>query len=347
MSLEDLLRRMSREGSLVEPGPGGTLRCLACGHRCVVPEGRSGVCKVRFNVAGKLMVPDGYVAGLQIDPIEKKPFYHVRPGSRTLSFGMLGCDYHCRFCQNWLSSQALRDPASSARPQECSAAQLIQLAKEGGAPIVTSTYNEPLITGEWAVEVFRLAKAAGLRTALVSNGNATPEALANLKPWLDFCKVDLKGFDDARYRRVTGGALAPVLETIAALPGLGVWVEVVTLVIPGFNDSDEELRKLTAFLASVSKDIPWHATGFHADYRMTETPDTPAETLLRAAAIGKAEGLRYVYTGNRPGMGRWEDTACHRCGVPLIERAGFTVKANRLKGGACPDCGEKIPGVWN
>jgi pyruvate formate lyase activating enzyme len=346
-TLAGLLARHTRDGELVETLEDGRVRCVACGHRCVVPPGREGVCRVRFNEGGVLRVPFGYVAGLHLDPVEKKPFYHVLPGAKALSFGMLGCDLHCGFCQNWLTSQALRDPASIAPVEEVSAATIVRSAKRGGARIVTSTYNEPLITAEWAVEVFRLAKSEGLACSFVSNGNATEEVLEYLRPWVSLYKVDLKGFRDRPYRDL-GGTLERVTWTIRALHEKGFWVEVVTLVVPGVNDSTEELRDVARFLVSVSPDIPWHVTAFHPDYRMGDRGPTPARTLLRAAETGAAEGLRFVYAGNLPGaVDGWEDTRCPGCGEVLVERTGFRVRRNRLGAqGRCPACGRAVPGVW-
>jgi pyruvate formate lyase activating enzyme len=345
-SLRDTLARHTVLGELAETLDGNRVRCVACGHRCVVPPGREGVCRVRFNDEGSLRVPHGYVAGLQVDPIEKKPFFHVLPGARALSFGMLGCDFHCAYCQNWLTSQALRDASAIAGFQEIDARDLAELAVKHGAEVVTSTYNEPLITAEWAVSVFRFAREAGLLCSFVSNGHGTPEVLDYLRPYLDLCKVDLKTFRDRAYREL-GGKLDRVLWTIRALHERGVWVEVVTLLVPGFNDSKEEVREIARFVASVSPDIPWHVTAFHPDYRMTGPPATTAAALLDAASAGRAEGLRFVYVGNIPGhVGGWEDTACPGCGSVLVERRGFRVVSNRLRNGACPDCGRAVPGVW-
>jgi pyruvate formate lyase activating enzyme len=259
---------------------------------------------------------------------------------------MLGCDMHCANCQNWLTSQALRDPRAGAPLDEVTPAALVALARRHEARIVTSTYNEPLITSEWAVGVFREAKAAGLVCSFVSNGNGTPEVLDYLRPWIDLYKVDLKSFRDRPYRDL-GATLERVLWTIRALHERGVWLEVVTLVIPGFNDSDAELRDIARFLASVSPEVPWHVTAFHGDYKMTGPPNTSARTLLRAAEIGAAEGLRFVYAGNLPGqVGRWENTWCPGCGALLIERRGFRVLQDRLCAGRCPGCRRAIPGFW-
>jgi pyruvate formate lyase activating enzyme len=327
----------------------GKIRCLACGHRCLIPEGREGVCRVRYVKDDVLHVPFGYVGGTQLDPIEKKPFYHVTPGARALSFGMLGCDYHCPYCQNWETSQILHDPNSSAyaRPQVTTPEELVLLAKASRASMITSTYNEPLITSEWGVAVFRAAREADLMTSYVSNGNGTPEVLDFIGPWVDAYKVDLKGMRDAGYRQL-GGQLRVVLDTIRMLVERGIWLEVVTLVIPGFNDSDEELRDAARFLAGLSPDIPWHVTAFHDDYKMTDRGSTAASSLLRAAEIGREEGLRYVYAGNLPGsVGVWEDTRCPACNSTLVERRGYRIASNRIgPGGECPGCGGVIPGIW-
>jgi pyruvate formate lyase activating enzyme len=212
--------------------------------------------------------------------------------------------------------------------------------------MVVSSYNEPLITTEWAVEIFQHARRAGLLTGYVSNGNATPEVLDHLRPHLDCYKVDLKTMQDKNYRWL-GGVLENVLRTIEMVHERGFWVEVVTLVVPGFNDSEEELRQAARFLASVSRDIPWHVTAFHPDYKLTDRGGTPPETLMKAAEIGYEEGLHFVYAGNLPGLvGRYENTYCPGCGALLIERYGFYVRQNRLHEGRCPDCGRAIPGIW-
>lgn len=346
-SLHDILARYVKEGELYQKMPDDWVRCYACGHRCKIAPGRDGICKVRFNRDGILYVPSGYVAGVQIDPIEKKPFFHVLPGSSALSFGMLGCDYHCAYCQNWISSQAIRDPEALATPNVTAAEQLVGLALEHHTPILTSTYNEPLITSEWAVEVFKLARKYGIKCSYVSNGNGTPEVLEYIRPYVQCYKIDLKSFRQRNYQQL-GGRLENVLETIRTLKGMGIWVEVVTLVVPGFNDTDDELKEIAGFLVSVSPDIPWHVTAFHPDYNMTDPDPTPARTLIRAAEIGKASGLHFVYAGNLPGQtAALENTYCPSCNQLLVERRGFNVRKNFLVHGSCPKCHAAIPGVWN
>lgn len=326
---------------------GDKVRCVACGHRCLIAEGRRGICKVRFNAGGELKVPFGYVAGVASDPVEKKPFFHVYPGSDALTFGMLGCDFHCGYCQNWVTSQALRDEASGTPVQAATAAQLVGAAERSGARLVVSSYNEPLITAEWAVAVFKEAGERGFICGFVSNGNATPEALDFLQPWIRCYKVDLKSIDDRRYR-LLGGTLAHVQETIRGVHARGIWLEVLTLLVPGWNDGEDELRSIARFIAGISPEIPWHVTAFHKDYRMTEPANTTVADLVRAAEIGASEGLQFIYAGNLPGrVGEWENTRCPGCRRTLIERHGFLVRDCRLTpDGKCPDCGRKIPGIW-
>ncbi len=346
VSLRETLDEQTREGELYEKLKERKVRCYACAHRCVIFEGKRGICQVRFNREGRLRVPWGYVGALQLDPIEKKPFFHVLPGVRALTFGMLGCDLHCSFCQNWQISQTLRDKNAGAPPQSITPTQLVQIAQRYGAGALVSSYNEPLITSEWAAAIFQEAKRAGLLTGYVSNGNATREVLQYVRPHLDCYKIDLKTMQDRNYR-VLGAVLKNVLDGIAMVYELGFWLEIVTLVIPGFNDSDEELRQMVRFLVSISPDIPWHVTAFHKDYKMLDPDNTPASTLMRAAKIGYEAGLHFVYAGNLPGeTGRYENTYCPSCGSLLIERYGFWIHENRLREGRCPDCNCVIPGIW-
>jgi len=347
-TLADVLARETRDGELYDVLADGRLRCYACGHQCPLPEGAVGVCKVRFNEGGRLRVPWGYVGGVQCDPIEKKPFFHAYPGALAYSFGMLGCDLHCAYCQNWVTSQALRDPAAVSPPMHARPGEMVHDALRLGARVLVSTYNEPLITSEWAVEIFKEAKAAGLVTGFVSNGNGTPRVLEYLRPWIDLYKVDLKSFDDRHYREL-GGRLEPILDTIRRLHALDVWVEIVTLLIPGFNDSCDELTRLTEFIAGVSPDIPWHVTAFHGDYKMDDTPDTTTAMLQQAAEIGLGSGLRFVYAGNLPGaVGHLEDTRCASCHETLIARSGYRIRDYRVTShGCCPSCGTPVPGRFD
>lgn len=337
---------MATAHQLVLRGRNGSVRCLACGHRCTILPGRPGVCRVRFNDGGELRAPSGYVACVQVDPIEKKPFYHAYPARDALSFGMLGCDLHCSYCQNWITSQTLRDDRAIAKPNLVSPEQLVEAAVRDSVPVLVSTYNEPLITADWAVEIFKLARAQGIVCGFVSNGNATPQVLEFIRPYVSLYKVDLKSFSDKSYRSL-GCVLQNVLDTIKQLKQMDFWVEIVTLVVPGFNDSDSELKQIADFVCGVSPDIPWHVTAFRPDYKMTEPERTSADTLIRAYDIGKAAGLKFVYPGNiHGGVGDRENTYCPACHELLIRRQGFYVHENRMKCGACPGCGESIPGVW-
>ncbi len=349
-TLRDVLNQQVREADprLVEKLDRNRVRCYSCGHACPISEGQAGVCKVRFNRGGTLYVPWGYVGGVQCDPIEKKPFFHVMPGALAYSFGMLGCDLHCSYCQNWVTSQALRDPNAVSPPLQATPELLVQQALELGARVIVSTYNEPLITSEWAVAIFKEARAAGLKTAFVSNGNGTPQVLEFLRPWIDYYKVDLKSFDDRHYHEL-GGRIGPILDTIRRLHEMGIWVEIVTLLIRGFNDSDDELKRLTEFVAGVSPVIPWHVTAFHKDYKMTDPDDTRPEDLLRAAEIGERAGLKFIYPGNLPGrVGDRENTFCPECRALLVERYGYFIEGYHIsEDGRCPSCKAAVPGRWD
>ncbi len=349
-TLKDELRRLSApaDPALIQMMDEGAVRCLACGHRCVVQPGRDGVCRVRFNDAGTLYVPQGYIAAVACDPIEKKPFFHVLPGADALTFGMLGCDYHCGYCQNWVSSQMLRDPAAMSAARKVTPEHIVQMALDCGAPVVASSYNEPLITSEWAVSIFRNARPRGLRCAYISNGNATADVLDFIRPWVDAYKVDLKSFDPKGYREL-GGVMDHVTATIRMLKQRGFWVEIVTLLVPGFSDDPEDLKRMTDFLAEVDPLMPWHVTAFHPDYKMIQgRRSTRVEDLMRAVEIARAAGLKYIYPGNLPGaVGDWEDTRCHHCSATLIRRRGFVVRENRIgASGNCPECHTAIPGIW-
>ncbi|MCJ7624592.1 MAG: AmmeMemoRadiSam system radical SAM enzyme, partial [Anaerolineaceae bacterium] len=292
-SLTEILDQLTTVGKLYEKLEEDVVRCHACAHRCLIRSGKRGICQMRFNQDGELRAPWGYVAGAQTDPIEKKPFAHFQPGSDAMTFGMLGCNLHCDFCQNWLSSQTLREPASSRSInyiEEVSLEQVVSFARRSGAQIIASSYNEPLITTEWAVDIFRLANEADIKCVYVSNGYASPEVLEYLYPYLSGFKIDLKSMREENYRTM-GGRLQPVLDTIQRAHEMGLWVEVVTLVIPGFNDSPDELWETARFLYLVSPDIPWHVTAFHPDFKMSDQGRTQASSLLQAAEIGQEANL--------------------------------------------------------
>ena len=345
----EILDALTREAELVEKVEDGAVRCKACAHRCWLTPGKRGICQMRVNRDGALYAPWGYIAGAALDPIEKKPFSHFLPGANALTFGMLGCNLKCDFCQNWLSSQTLRELAANdviSSIQKVSPEQIVQAAVRGRAEVIASSYNEPLITSEWAREIFRLASEQGIACAYVSNGFATTEVLEYLRPVLKGFKVDLKTMQDKQYKEL-GGGLQPVLDTIIKARQMGLWVEVVTLVIPGFNDSTEELWDAARFLTSVSADIPWHVTAYHPDYNCGAPATTP-EILQRAADVGQEAGLRYVYAGNLPGrVGPLENTYCPKCSTALVKRRGYTIQEYHITAdGKCPQCGEGIAGVW-
>lgn len=348
-TVANLLDELTAPGELYKKLDNGVVQCHACAHRCVIKPGGRGICQVRSNRNGELLVPWGYVSGLYPDPVEKKPFNHLLPGSLAMTFGMLGCNFHCDFCQNWITSQTLRDPSASFGAEyirRISPQQVVDAALRNGCDLVVSSYNEPLITSEWSVAIFKLAKEAGLRCAFVSNGFATPEVLDYLHPYLTAYKIDLKTMQESQYRQV-GGRLNDVLDSIQRAHDIGLWVEVVTLVIPEFNDSTQELWDTSRFVASVSTDIPWHVTAYHPDYKR-DAPPTSAKKLQEAAEIGQEAGLKYVYAGNLPGrVGSLEDTHCPHCMKVLVKRRGFQVVENQLKdSNKCPYCGTEIAGVW-
>jgi len=321
----------ARPAGLCESLSDGRIKCLACGHACALGEGARGICRMRFNKGSILMAPYGYTAGMACDPVEKKPFFHVLPGAGAFSFGMLGCNFSCSFCQNYESSQTLKEPFCGSAVHEISSEQLVKLAQKCSSRIVVSTYNEPLITAEWSAEIFKKAKALGFLCGYVSNGYAGPRALEYIRPYADLYKVDLKCFDGAKYEKTAGGKLHIVLDSIRRIKELGFWLEIVTLVIPGFNDSEKELRGAAKFIFSVSPDIPWHVTAFHPDYKMTDPPQTPAATLLRAYEIGRDAGLRYVYPGNIPGAVLWPKPPPKRPMVHSIQISGRPRRRSEIK----------------
>jgi pyruvate formate lyase activating enzyme len=335
-----------REAMLYEKLDRQRVACKLCAHRCVLNEGQFGLCGVRQNVGGVLYthVYEEAIAA-HVDPIEKKPFFHFLPGSKSLSIATVGCNFRCPFCQNWEISQSRpSDGKSGLRSTRLAVKEVVRQALLNDCQSISYTYTEPTIFFEYAYDTARLAKESGLRNNFVTNGFMTGEALETIKPYLDAANVDLKFFREESYQKICKARLQPVLESISKMRELGIWVEVTTLVIPGLNDSEEELRDIARFLASVDRDIPWHLSRFHPDYEYTQAPPTPVATLRKAREIGKAEGLNYVYLGNVWGEG--EDTHCPNCGQLLISREGFWVKSNLIKDGHCPKCGYKIAGVF-
>lgn len=326
--------------------PDGTCQCMACAHRCTMHAGQSGICKQRTFNGKDLLIPWNETSGLAIDPMEKKPLFHFLPGQNVLSFGLLGCNLKCQFCQNWQISQAGKDPRAYAECRNIKANDVVNLALQHSVQAIASTYNEPLISIEWAQRIFAQAKDNNIKTAIVSNGFASQEAVDFIAPSLDAANIDLKCFTEAGYKQL-GGGLQPVLDTIRKLYRLGIWLEVTTLIVPGFNDSETELTQLANFIAGISHDIPWHISAFFSTYNwQSPIKRTPVESLLKAAQIGRNAGLNFVYTGNTHGAGSLESTVCPGCGRTLIERRGFTVKHNLITNEKCPECGTRIPGIF-
>jgi pyruvate formate lyase activating enzyme len=354
------------EARFYEKRPGNEVVCTLCPHDCRIREGSRGACAVRFNRAGTLYtVVYDRIVSRNIDPIEKKPFFHFLPGSRAYSIATVGCNLRCAFCQNWDISQWPKDKlprslgieaAGDALCPQLAAAErtipgervtpegIVRAALASGCRSVAYTYTEPTIFYELAYDTAVLARRAGLKNLFVTNGFISEAPLRELAGVLDGANVDLKYFNPESYRKISRARLEPVLEAIRMYRKLGVWVEVTTLVIPGLNDSDEELGSIAGFLCSVGPEVPWHVSQFYPAWRMLDRPVTPVETLRRAAEIGRRAGLRYVYEGNVPGE-PGESTRCWRCGALLIERYGHVVRGNRIQDDRCPDCGAAIDGV--
>jgi pyruvate formate lyase activating enzyme len=325
--------------------PDRTVRCDACAHRCVIREGRLGICRVRENRGGTLVsLVYGEVVAAQVDPLEKKPFFHAFPGRTALSIATQGCNFHCPFCQNWEISQAPRDGHRLVRrplPPEA----VVRKAVGAGARAVAYTYIEPTVFLEYALDTARLARQAGLANVIVTNGYQTPEALALLAPLIDAANVDLKAFDDRFYRRVCGARLEPVLESLKELRRLGIWIEVTTLIIPGQNDDPAEMTGAAEWIArELGPQTPWHLTAFSPSFRWTHLPPTPVETLRAVREIGIQAGLYHVYLGNIRGDGA-TDTRCHRCGTVLLARRGYELVAVNLRDGRCPTCDTPLAGI--
>jgi len=336
----------SRTALLYEQTDNAAVICNLCSHLCYIPDGHDGICRVRANRSGVLrtLVYDRVIAA-HADPVEKKPLFHFLPGTSAFSIATVGCNFHCRYCQNWEISQLPRIHGGSVPGEKFTPKEIVALAVKAGCKSLAYTYTEPTIFFELAFDTAILAAEAGLKNIFVTNGYMTAEALKMIHPYLHAANIDLKGFDDKRHRRMSGAKLQPVLDSIMLAKELGIWLEVTTLVVPGHNDSDQELREIARFLKRVDPAIPWHLSAFFPAYKMMEVEPTDRESLLRAWQIGKEAGLPYVYCGNIPGL--QEDTICHRCNTKLIERVGFTVVANWLDQGHCPSCRAAISGVWH
>jgi len=337
-----------REALFYEHRDDGSVLCGLCGQHCTIAQGKLGVCGVRENVDGVLYTAVyGMVAATNVDPIEKKPLFHMYPGSKALSLATVGCNFRCSFCQNWDLSQMSKGRNRRIAGHEVSAERIADMAVEHDCRVVAYTYSEPTIFYEWALDVSKLTTERGILNVFVTNGYMTAEALREIRPYLHGANVDLKAFRDETYRKTMGApGVQPVLDTLKLMKQLGMWVEVTTLVVPTMNDSDEELRDIARFVAhELGPETPWHISRFYPDYKEKNLLPTPMQTLQRAYEIGREEGIRYVYTGNVPGDDT-ESTVCHKCGAMLIRRFGFHILEDAItKQGTCPKCDTPVAGV--
>lgn len=323
-----------------------TVECYLCSHRCHIKDGRRGICQVRENREGVLYsLVYGKLISQNVDPIEKKPLFHLLPGSLSYSISTVGCNFRCSHCQNYDISQYPRMHDGAVIGTSVTPEQVATSAQEYGCQSISYTYIEPTIFFEFAYECAQLAHERGIKNVFVSNGYTGPEATKKIAPFLDGNNIDLKAFTDKFYREVCGAKLAPVLETIELMKELGVWVEVTTLVIPGWNDTDSELKEIARFIKGIDPEMPWHVTRFHPTFKMTDRVATPSSTLQRARQIGIAEGLKYVFVGNIPGEDG-ENTICPQCGEKVVERMGFSIMSQNLANGKCGNCGHSIAGVF-
>lgn len=324
----------------------GFVQCDLCAHHCTIRDGQRGICRVRENRGGQLYsLVYGRLVAENIDPIEKKPLFHVYPGSLSYSISSRGCNFHCLHCQNASISQVGRDEDPGRSSVERSPEQVVAAAMAAGCRTISYTYVEPTVFFEFAYDCCELAKDRNIGNVFVSNGYMSEQATRLLAPLLTAINIDIKSFRDEFYRSVCGAKLQPVLDTVRLMRECDVWVEITTLLIPGRNDSPAELRDIAEFIRSVDSHIPWHVTAFYPTYKMVAEPRTPLATLERARDIGLASGLHHVYEGNIPGSGG-ENTRCPGCGVELVQRRGFTLMQNRLIDGACPDCATPLAGIW-
>ena len=322
------------------------VRCTLCRHRCIIREGESGICRIRVNKEGKLYsLVYGYPIALHIDPIEKKPLFHFLPGSNALSIATVGCNFRCKFCQNWDISQLPRD-YNRVEGYKVSPEEVIGAALRSGSTIISYTYTEPTIFFEYALDISKLAVKKGIKNTFVTNGYVTEEALKDITPYLHGANIDLKSMNPKFYASVIGARLNEVLDGIKTYKKFGIWLEITTLIIPGYNDSEDQLREIARFIRDELGDgTPWHVSRFYPAYKFKHVPPTQISAVRRAREIGLEEGLKYVYTGNIPGNAG-EDTHCPSCGEVLIRRWGFSVVEYNITNGKCRFCGEKIDGVW-
>jgi len=334
------------EALLYEKLEYNAVHCFLCAHGCVIKPGRRGICGVRQNADGVLeTLVYGRLIARHVDPIEKKPLFHMLPGSRSYSIATVGCNFKCRFCQNADIAQMPNDRLGAIMGSLCSAETVVADAQAQACQSIAYTYTEPTIYFEFALETARLAHANGLKNVFVTNGYMSRKALDMVAPYLDGANVDLKAYSEAFYKTRCSARLGPVKATLRRMKALNIWVEVTTLIIPGLNDDAAELRSLAAFIADdLGPETPWHISRFHPTYKLTDRPPTPVRTLVMALEIGKKAGLHYVYMGNVPGEGG-ENTFCHQCGALLIERLGFQVRRNTIQDNQCPNCKTPVYGV--
>jgi pyruvate formate lyase activating enzyme len=335
-----------KEAMLYSPLEDGKVQCILCNHRCIISSSKRGLCGVRENREGKLYtLVYGRAISLNVDPIEKKPIFHLFPGSTSFSIATVGCNFRCLQCQNHEISQMPRGEDERIEGSEVSPSKIVSLTKQYRCQSISYTYTEPTIYFEYAFEIARQAHQGGIKNIFVTNGYMTEEALKTIQPYLDAANVDLKSFREEFYKEVCGAKLKPVLENLKQMRQMGIWVEITTLIIPTLNDSDQEFEEIAQFIVSLGREVPWHISAFYPTYKMLNLPRTPVSALHRARKIGINAGLQYVYCGNIPGE-EGEDTFCPQCGRRVIERVGFRVAKNDVVNGACRYCHEKIDGVW-
>jgi len=336
-----------KEAMLYEKGKNGRVTCGLCAHRCTIDVGKQGICQVRENRDGRLYsLVYGRTIAQHVDPIEKKPLYHFYPGTSAYSIATAGCNFRCQWCQNWDISQMPRE-RGMVIGEKASPEQIVNGALRSGCRSIAYTYTEPTIFSEYAYDTACLAHEAGLANIYVTNGYMTPEMLEMFSPYLDAANVDLKAFDDKTYRKYIGARLQPVLDSMIKMKELGIWLEVTTLIVPGVNDSEQEIRKAARFVArELGRSTPWHISAFHGSYKMTHVPSTPLSILRRAREIGREEGLEYIYIGNVAEEAA-QDTLCPSCGTILVGRRGYFVSGHRVTDRRCPQCGITIAGVWD
>ncbi len=334
------------EAYLYEPLEDRKVRCNLCNHRCVIKEGRRGICNVRENQAGILKsLVYGKLIARHVDPVEKKPLFHLLPGSLSYSIATVGCNFKCMFCQNANIAQMPADHKGLIMGDSCTPEAVVRAAEAGNCKSIAYTYTEPTIYFEFAFNTSKIAHQKGIKNVFVTNGYMTPDALEMISPYLDAANVDLKAFNNEFYKKLCGAKLEPVKESLKKMKSLGIFVEITTLLIPGLNDDKGELEGLASFIAEeLGVETPWHISRFHPTYRLTDRPPTPISSLVMAREIGTRAGLRYVYVGNVPGE-KGEDTFCYHCGETLIDRWGFSIRKNLIKNGLCSYCGTQIDGV--